>query len=107
MRKDAAAARDIAELVGLPPIRVRRNKQLGPLHDLLLKACPPDAEGVVSTTVLARHLQLTQQAVQKWIANDSIPPKQVKRVVELSQARTDVEDDGKVTLDDFSTWVYG
>jgi hypothetical protein len=106
MSKDAAIDRDIAELVGQPAVHVRRNSNLGPLHDLLLKACPPDANNTVSISILARQIDHTPQGLQRWISRNSIPPKKAKMIVELSQARTDVGPEGKVSLADFSPFIF-
>ena len=77
---------------------ISRYKQLGPLQDLLLKACPPDAEGKKSIPVLAKHLDVSHQYVYRWIADDAVPPRFVKRLVEISG--------GAVSLEEFHPFVF-
>jgi hypothetical protein len=76
----------------------RKYKELGPLHDLLLKACPPDENGVTSIPILARSLGMSAWGVFKWIKADKIPPRQAARISQMS--------DGRVSLDDFTPYVY-
>lgn len=90
---------DIEALLGpLPEGPVDRHKNLGPLHDLLLKACPPDEHGRRSIPVLARHLNMTSWGIFKWIKASHIPPKQAARIVTLSE--------GRVSLEDFTPFVF-
>lgn len=73
-------------------------KDLGPLHKLLLAICPPDPEtGKQSIPVLAGVLGVTHQYVYKWIENNRVPVKHVKKLVELSN--------GAKTLNDFSDFL--
>jgi hypothetical protein len=65
------------------------------LRDKLLECCPPDDRSVPA---LARHLEITHQAIYKWIKEDKITPIMAKRLSELS--------DGRVALHDFDPWVY-
>lgn len=60
-----------------------RYKELGELHDLLLKACPANEKGVRSIPVLAKALAISHQYVYRWIEEKKIPPKFVKKIVEL------------------------
>lgn len=50
---------------------------LGPLHELLLRACPPDKRGKRSIMILADKLGVSYQNVYKWIEANRIPPKRV------------------------------
>lgn len=77
---------------------LRRVRDLGPLHDLLLKACRPDSKGFRSIPVLASSLEISAYAVYKWVAAGKIPPGYVLKIVEMS--------DGTVSLEDFHQFVY-
>lgn len=76
----------------------RTMKNLGPLHELLLKACPPDKQGSVSIAVLATHVKVSKFAIYKWIANAKISPEKAVLVCQLSE--------GRVTIEDFHPYVY-
>ena len=75
-----------------------RYKELGELHDLLLKACPANEKGVRSIPVLAKALEISHQYVYRWIEEKKIPPKFVKKIVELP-AQT-------VTREDFLPFLF-
>lgn len=77
---------------------VRRFKDAGPLHDLLIQACPPTKDGSQSIPLLAERLKMTPQGVYKWITNGRVPPRQAVRVVQLSR--------GRVSLDDFTPYIF-
>lgn len=77
---------------------ISRYKELGPLQDLLLKACPPDSEGKRSIPVLAKHLGLSNQYVYRWIKDASVPAKYVRKLVEIA--------DGRVSFSDFHEYVF-
>ncbi len=77
---------------------ILRHKNLGLLHDLLLKACPPAPDGTKSITVMAAHMGVTAWAVHKWIQKGKIPPLRAVDAVDLSEGRT--------TLADFASFVY-
>ncbi|QGH44978.1 hypothetical protein [Bacteriophage Phobos] len=73
-------------------------KDLGPLHRLLLSICPLDPEkNKKSIPLLANALGVTHQYVYKWIENNRVPVKHVKKLVEMS--------DGEKTLNDFSDFL--
>ncbi len=76
----------------------KRYKNLGPLHDLLLKACPPDEHGDVSIPRLAKLLDMSSWGIYKWIRQGSLPPSQVVRIVDVSQ--------GRVSINDFSPFLF-
>jgi hypothetical protein len=91
---------EIDRLLGSPTHGVARSyRDLGPLHELLIEACPPNQKGVRSIPVLAKALGLSAWAVFKWIKRNEIPPRQAKRVVDLSK--------GRVKLDQFSPFIFG
>lgn len=90
---------EIEALLGEPTHKdARKYKDLGPLHDLLLLACPPDDQGDRSIPILARHLEMSSWGVFKWIKNNKLPPRQAVKVVELSQ--------GRVKLEDFTPYIF-
>lgn len=93
---------------------IRSMKSLGPLHDLLLRACPPDQDGIVSIPILAERLELSAFTIYKWIRNVKVPPGQAVKVVQLNngfwdEARRkgqDVPEGVIVKLEDFHPYVY-
>ena len=64
-------------------MKTSRYKELGPLHDLLLEACPPDAKGRKSIVGLANQLNCSHQYVYRWIEKGRVPPQYVKQITEL------------------------
>lgn len=77
---------------------ILRHQDLGPLHDLLLKACPPDKNGIKSISVLAERLEISAWSIHKWVQKGKIPPGRAVEVVDIAE--------GRVTLADFSPFVY-
>ena len=75
-----------------------RHRNNGPLHDLLLKACPPNEAGEKSITILADALDISAWSIHKWVQKGKIPPGRAVEVVDISE--------GRVTLADFSPFVY-
>ena len=75
-----------------------RYKDLGPLQDLLLRACPPDERGKTSIPALARALKISHQYIYRWIDEGIVPPKFVSRIVALSN--------GRVTLEQFHPYLF-
>jgi len=75
-----------------------RYKDLGPLQDLLLMACPAGPAGKKSIPVLAQHLATSHQYVYRWIDEKRVPPKFVAKLVRLSG--------GTVALEDFHPYVF-
>lgn len=74
-------------------------KDLGPLHALLINACPPDPDsGTKSIPVLAEAMGLKSWTIYKWIKAGRIPPRQAMRVVDLSH--------GAVSLSDMTPFVF-
>jgi len=66
---------------------------LGPLHQILLKACPPAKNGPGSIqTTLAPALKVTHQYVYRWIEEGRVPPKFVSKIVDASNGRVTVEE---------------
>jgi hypothetical protein len=94
--------------------REKRAEDLGALHRLLIKACPPHTRhptptadspryvpspiGDKSIAILAWLLQVRPWAIYKWIAKGEIPPKRASAVVDVAE--------GRVTLADFSPFIY-
>jgi hypothetical protein len=79
---------------------VVRHKKGGPLHDLLLHACPPNERGEKSITVLAESFDppISAWAIHKWVQKGKIPPARAVEIVDLSE--------GRVTLASFSPFIY-
>ena len=65
---------------------------LGPLHELLLKACPPDRKGRRSIMILSEKLNISYQTIYKWIEAGRIPPKRVLDIVRVSKSAVSRED---------------
>ncbi len=78
--------------------QISRYKELGPLHDLLLKACPPDTEGKKSIVILAERLGVSHQYVYRWIEMNRVPAKYVSKIVKLSK--------GLVKYEQFHSYVF-
>lgn len=90
--------------------KVLRKTDLGPLHDLLLRACPPmkklkngelthdPVNGIKSIAILAQLHGMTPWGVHLWIKKGRIPPKKAKAVVDNSR--------GAVTLNEFSPFIF-
>ena len=66
---------------------------LGPLQQILLKACPAgeNCGGSIKTT-LAPALGVSHQYVYRWIEEGRVPPKFVKKIVDLAEGRVSVEE---------------
>lgn len=75
-----------------------RYKNLGPLHDLLLLACPLDARGKRSIPALAKAIGVSHQYIYRWIKDEDVPSKFVGRIITLSN--------GRVTLEQFHPYVF-
>lgn len=87
---------------------IRKKKDLGELHQLLLKACVPDAKGNVSITVLAQNQGISASACYKWIEDEKIPPQRVKKLVD-QMTNYCIETGVKtvpVRIRDFDNFVY-
>lgn len=77
---------------------ILRHRNNGPLHDLLLSACPPNEAGEKSITILADALGISAWSIHKWVQKGKIPPGRAVEVVDISE--------GRVTLGDFSPFIY-
>lgn len=73
-------------------IQTSRYKELGPLHDLLLRACPSTPKEPRSIPRLAEALGISHQYVYRWIETKKVPPKFVKKMVELPGSTVSVEE---------------
>lgn len=79
--------------------KIVRHKKLGPMQDLLLKACPADpVTGEVSLAILASYLRLSRQTPYTWIAEGRFSPAIARKLVELS--------DGRITIEDTHRFVF-
>lgn len=77
---------------------ISRYKDLGPLHDLLLKACPAGENGTRSIVVLAGKLGVSHQYVYLWIERGRVPAKFVRPLVEMGE--------GRVSFDQFHEYAF-
>lgn len=78
---------------------VVRLTNLGPLHDLMLRACPPDNEtSVRSIPTLAKAMEYSSQALYKMIRKNKVSPEAARKIVQVSN--------GAVSLEDFHPYVY-
>lgn len=78
--------------------RSRTYKDLGPLGDLLVRACVPDDNGVQSIPILARQLGISAMSIYKWIRKVEVSGRRAAQVVQNSA--------GRVKLEDFDPYVY-
>ncbi len=76
----------------------REYSDLGPLGALLLRACPPDANNTQSIPILAKAIEVSAQAVYKWIRKVRVPAGRATVIVAKSG--------GRVTLEDFHPYVF-
>ncbi len=90
-----------------------RLSNLGPLHDLLLKACPPNDSDFRSIPILAEAIGYTPAGVYKMIRQNKMSPTAASKVVEANEAygkKLLAEDPDAefepVTLEDFHPYVY-
>lgn len=77
---------------------ISRYKDLGPLQDLLLSACPPDEKGTRSIVVLANKLGVSHQYVYLWIERNRVPAKFVRPLVQMAE--------GRVSFDQFHDFAF-
>lgn len=84
---------------GQPVPFVRKRKDNGALHKLLIKACPPDpVTGAKSVPLLAKSLGLSKQALNGAISRGKVRPGLAQQIVDMT--------DGEVTLSDFSPFIF-
>ena len=69
-----------------------RYRDLGPLHDLLLLASPPNKRGRRSVPALAKALGISHQYIYKWVETGVVPQRFVPRLVAVSEGRVDAAD---------------
>lgn len=79
--------------------KIRKIRDLGPLHDLLIEACPPNEKGEKSTKILADKLHMSAWGVHLWIKRGKIPPGRAQKIVEIAN-------NPEITLARFSPWIY-
>lgn len=68
------------------------------LQRLLLLAVPRNKHGFKSINQLAKQMQISRWAIQKWIINKKLPPNRAVQLVDLSE--------GRVSLSDLTRFVY-
>ena len=84
---------------GVPVPFDRKLKDNGSLHKLFIKACPPDpVTGAKSVPLLAKQLDMTKQALNYAVARGKVRPGLAQKIVDIA--------DGRVTLSDFSPYVF-
>lgn len=72
--------------------QVRKFKDLGELHALLLKACPPNDKGLVSIPILANKLGVSHQTVyDRWLKSNWLPADRVADILEIGEGRVTQE----------------
>lgn len=69
----------------MPETRVVQLRDVGPLHGVLLRACPPNKSGVASVRVLAEWLGMTPAGVYKWIHRGEVPASRVPELLRLQR----------------------
>ena len=81
-----------------PDTTILRHKDAGPLHDLLIRACPPNRKGQKSIPVLAKAMELTKWNIYKWIKRGRVPPERAEEIVKLAN--------GSVALEEFFPFIF-
>jgi hypothetical protein len=72
------------------------------LKKLLLKLCPPNAEGRRSISILADAIGMSHYGVYKWINSGKITPGGATLLVEFARKRK-----VKLTYKDLESYVFG
>lgn len=62
------------------------------LHELLIKACPPDKQGRKSISILAANLGLSFQGVYRWVEAGRIKPDRAREISELEGCGATLEE---------------
>ncbi len=97
-RKRTAQPRALDEH-GTPVPFERKKKDNGALHQLLIKACPPDpVTGAKSVPLLAKKLEISKQALNGAVSRGKVRPGLAQNIVDLAN--------GRVTLSDFSPFIF-
>lgn len=83
--------------------RARKVRDLGPLHALLIRGLPDwvEADGMLRTYDLSRHLGITYQALYKIFERDRIAPKRITAIIRLSEATKSSGEFTPLTYQDF------
>ena len=97
---------DLENTAEMPPTtkQPRKVKDLGSLNKLLIRGLPDwlDADGVLLTYDLAKHLNVSYQAAYKWFERNRIPPKRIPALVKLSaESKSRPEGFEPLSADDF------
>ena len=77
---------------------ILRHRDLGPLHDIMLRACPPDVDGIKSINILAECMNRSHNALFQAIRKGRLTPALALEIVKVSQER--------VSIDELHTYVY-
>lgn len=94
-----------------PMPMIDRHKDLGPLHDLLLKVCVPEKKTrKKSITVLAKQIDFTPWGIYLWIKKGRVPAGRAKTLVgnheRYAKSVGGLPPKERVTLRDFDPYVY-
>lgn len=95
----------------------KRLRQLGPLHDLLIRASGFDLAGCQSIAQLASQVGYTPQAMYNIIRKNKIAPRAAQLIVEASEKEAarlselaargvEVPEYSPVTRDDFTPYIF-
>lgn len=64
----------------------KKARDLGGLHDLLMRGLPDFMDGeMFDTKRLAKRLNLSRAALYQWFKNNQLPPKRVPQIIKLSE----------------------
>lgn len=93
------------EGITMPVFNDKRQPQ-SELHQLLLRAVPPNGHGNKTILHLASLIPCRRWSVIKWINADKIPPARAKRIVEISKIGEPEDSPGRVTIEELHPFVY-
>ena len=71
---------------------ILRHRNLGLLHDIMLRACPPDIDGVKSINTLAEAMNRSHNALFQAIRKGRLTPQLALEIVKVSEARVNLEE---------------
>lgn len=79
---------DIEEIIGQPSENAPRAlKDLGPMHQFLLAACPRGEKDLASIPKIARLLEVSSHAVYKWIKQGFLTQARAEQIAALPGCR--------------------
>lgn len=85
----------------------RRPYSFGPLYDLLVEKFPNHrtVQGVFDVPGFARDLNRSHEAVYKAVRQNRLTPDMARRIIELSEAKTE-EPEKRVTKHDLTEYLF-